>query len=290
MRAEEACKTCSRKKAEMYVELYQAPEERKIEVLRQTERYLEETGTALSAPQMMAGVLDLLKKETGIRDPYERIKREYNLLLLGMEEEILRRIHEAEDVFRAAMHYAAVGNYIDFGALSDVNEEQLKELLEDCGRLRLDPEESMRFREELGRAEKLLYITDNAGEIVLDKIFIKILKELYPKLQVCVLVRGEPVLNDATAEDAKMIGLDRIAAVIPNGTSVPGTEYGQISKEAREALDRADLCFAKGQGNFESLRECGKNIYYLFLCKCDLFVERFQVERLTPAFVNELRT
>jgi uncharacterized protein with ATP-grasp and redox domains len=64
---------------------------------------------------MMAGVLDLLKKETGIRDPYERIKREYNLLLLGMEEEILRRIHEAEDVFRAAMHYAAVGNYIDFG-------------------------------------------------------------------------------------------------------------------------------------------------------------------------------
>lgn len=273
----------------MFMELYQASKERREEVSRQVERFLDEAFPDLSAPQMMAGVLDLLKKETGISDPYERSKREYNQLLLGMEEELSRRIHEAEDLFTVAMRYVTVGNYIDFGALSDVNEEQLRTLLRDCGQFELNPEEVRRFREELGSARELLYITDNAGEIVLDKIFIKVLKELYPKLQVSVLVRGEPVLNDATAEDAKLIGLDRVAAVIPNGTSVPGTQYGQISREARACMDRADLCLAKGQGNFESLRECGKNIYYLFLCKCDLFVERFQVERLTPAFLNELR-
>lgn len=271
------------------MELYQASKERREEVSRQVERFLDEAFPDLSAPQMMAGVLDLLKKETGISDPYERSKREYNQLLLGMEEELGRRIHESEDLFTVAMRYVTVGNYIDFGALSDVNEEQLRTLLRDCGQFELNPEEVRRFREELGSARELLYITDNAGEIVLDKIFIKVLKELYPKLQVSVLVRGEPVLNDATAEDAKLIGLDRVAAVIPNGTSVPGTQYGQISREARACMDRADLCLAKGQGNFESLRECGKNIYYLFLCKCDLFVERFQVERLTPAFLNELR-
>lgn len=273
----------------MFMELYQASKERREEVLRQVERFLDEASPDLSAPRMMAGVLDLLKKETGISDPYERSKREYNQLLLGMEEELSRRIHEAEDLFTVAMRYVTVGNYIDFGALSDVNEEQLRTLLRDCGQFELNPEEVRRFREELGSARELLYITDNAGEIVLDKIFIKVLKELYPKLQVSVLVRGEPVLNDATAEDAKLIGLDRVAAVIPSGTSVPGTQYGQISREARDCMDRADLCLAKGQGNFESLRECGKNIYYLFLCKCDLFVERFQVERLTPAFLNELR-
>ena len=289
MRAEEACKVCARKKARLYTELYQASEERKEKVLQQTERCLEEIGTSQSAPRMMAGVLDLLKRETGILDPYERIKREYNQMLLSMEEEISRAIHEAEDPFQAALQYVTVGNYIDFGALSDVNEGQLRELLKGCGELGLDTEETMRFREELGRARKLLYITDNAGEIVLDKIFMNVLKELYPELEIQVLVRGEPVLNDATLEDAKMIGLNRIARVIPNGTSIPGTEYTQISREARECLDQADLCLAKGQGNFESLRECGKNIYYLFLCKCDLFVERFQVERLTPAFVNELR-
>lgn len=271
------------------MELYQASKERREEVLRQVERFLDEASPDLSAPRMMAGVLDLLKKETGISDPYERSKREYNQLLLGMEEELSRRIHEAEDLFTVAMRYVTVGNYIDFRALSDVNEEQLRTLLRDCGQFELNPEEVRRFREELGSARELLYITDNAGEIVLDKIFIKVLKELYPKLQVSVLVRGEPVLNDATAEDAKLIGLDRVAAVIPSGTSVPGTQYGQISREARDCMDRADLCLAKGQGNFESLRECGKNIYYLFLCKCDLFVERFQVERLTPAFLNELR-
>lgn len=273
----------------MFMELYQASKERREEVSRQVERFLDEASPDLSAPRMMAGVLDLLKKETGISDPYERSKREYNQLLLGMEEELSRRIHEAEDLFTVAMRYVTVGNYIDFRALSDVNEEQLRTLLRDCGQFELNPEEVRRFREELGSARELLYITDNAGEIVLDKIFIKVLKELYPKLQVSVLVRGEPVLNDATAEDAKLIGLDRVAAVIPSGTSVPGTQYGQISREARDCMDRADLCLAKGQGNFESLRECGKNIYYLFLCKCDLFVERFQVERLTPAFLNELR-
>lgn len=289
MRAEEACKVCTRKKARMYTELYQASEERKEEVLKQAERCLEEAGTSQSAPKMMAGVLDLLKRETGILDPYERIKREYNQMLLSMEEEISRCIHEAKDPFRAALQYVTVGNYIDFGALSDVSEEQLRKLLNGCGDLVLDPDEVMHFQEELGRARELLYITDNAGEIVLDKIFMNVLKELYPKLQIHVLVRGEPVLNDATLEDAKMIGLNRIARVIPNGTSIPGTEYAQISEEARECMDRADLCLAKGQGNFESLRECGKNIYYLFLCKCDLFVERFQVGRLTPAFVNELR-
>lgn len=289
MRAEEACKVCTRKKARMYADLYQASEKRKEEVLQQAERCLGEVGTSQSAPRMMAGVLDLLKRETGILDPYERIKREYNQMLLSMEEEISRAIHEAEDSFQAALQYATVGNYIDFGALSDVNEEQLRELLKGCGELDLDTEATMHFREELGRARKLLYITDNAGEIVLDKIFMNVLKELYPELEIQVLVRGEPVLNDATLEDAKMIGLNRIARVIPNGTSIPGTEYTQISREARECLDQADLCLAKGQGNFESLRECGKNIYYLFLCKCDLFVERFQVERLTPAFVNELR-
>lgn len=277
------------KKAQMYTALYQAPEACRKEVLQKAERYLAEAQEGLSAPQLMAGILNLMKQETGIKDPYERIKKEYNRLLLSMEDGIRCRIHAAEDIFTAAVRYAVAGNYIDFGALSDVNVERLNELLENSQRIHLNKDEMTHLREELGRAKELVYITDNAGEIVLDKIFLSVLLELYPKLQIHVLVRGEPVLNDATQEDAKMIGMDRIAAVISNGTGIPGTEYEQISEEARTWMDRADLCIAKGQGNFESLRECGKNIYYLFLCKCDLFMERFRVERLTPAFANELR-
>ncbi len=289
MRADKACRECSRKKIGVYTELYQASAEKKEEIIRRAERYLDEAPMNLSAPRIMAGVLDILKEETGITDPYEKIKKNYDLLLLGMEKQICENIRSSKDPFIAALQYAIVGNYIDFGAFSEVDEEKLRELLNSYSEICLDSEETANLREELGKAERITYITDNAGEIVLDKICIRILKEIYPQLDVKVIVRGGPVLNDATAEDARLVGLDQIASIVPNGTSIPGTEYDQILGEARACIDEADLCIAKGQGNFESLRECGKNIYYLFLCKCDLFVERFQVDRLSPALMNEKR-
>lgn len=289
MIADKACRECSRNKINIYTRLYKAPKQREQEIIGRAERYLDEEAVGLSAPRMMAGLLKILKEETGIKDPYEKIKKDYDLLLLGMEEKIRGNILRSEDPFTATLQYAIIGNYIDFGAFSEIDEAKLIELLDSYAEIDLDLKETEYLREELGRAGRILYITDNAGEIVLDKICIGILKELYPQLEVTVLVRGIPVLNDATLEDAELIGLDQIAGVISNGTDIPGTEYDQISEEARACMDSSDLCIAKGQGNFESLRECGKNIYYLFLCKCDLFVERFQVERLTPVLRNELR-
>lgn len=138
-------------------------------------------------------------------------------------------------------------------------------------------------------AEKLVYITDNAGEIVLDKVFIRVLKKLYPQLDITVIVRGFPTLNDATYEDAEDIGLTDMVNVMPNGTDVPGTPIDEIDPEVRHLIDEADLCIAKGQGNFETLHGSGRNIFYLFLCKCELFTRKFQTERFTPILNNELR-
>ena len=135
----------------------------------------------------------------------------------------------------------------------------------------------------------MAYITDNAGEIVLDKVFVEILKTLYPELEIGVIVRGTPVLNDATFMDAEDVGLTKIVEVISNGTDVPGTPLDEVSETALKWIESADLCIAKGQGNFETLRGCGKNIYYLFLCKCELFVRKFGVERFTPVLSNETR-
>ncbi len=246
MRADQACRECSRKKIGVYTELYQASAEKKEEIIRRAERYLDEAQRNLSAPRIMAGVLDILKEETGITDPYEKIKKDYDLLLLGMEKQICENIRSSKDPFIAALQYAVIGNYIDFGAFTEVDEEKLRELLNSYSEICLDSEETVNLREELGKADRITYITDNAGEIVLDKICISILKEIYPQLDVKVIVRGGPVLNDAAAEDARLVGLDQIASIIPNGTSIPGTEYDQISEEARVCIDEADLCIAKG--------------------------------------------
>ena len=117
----------------------------------------------------------------------------------------------------------------------------------------------------------MVYLTDNCGEVVLDKMLVKLLKEMYPNLDITVIVRGEQILNDATMEDAVQIGMTDMVNVIGNGNNIAGTWLDAVSEQALKLIDQADVIIAKGQGNFETLYGCGKNIYYMFLCKCQLF-------------------
>ena len=110
---------------------------------------------------------------------------------------------------------------------------------------------------------------------------------MYPQLDIAVIVRGQDVLNDATMEDAKEVGLTEIVKVIGNGSAIAGNSLGYISAEAEELIRTADVVISKGQGNFESLNGCGLNIYYLFLCKCDWFVRRFKMKRLAGILIND---
>lgn len=289
MVADRECYDCCIRKAEGLLDQYQVSEALRTRAMEEVERMLEEAGEGLCAPLLMARMMSVLDMHIDTGDAYAEPKRKYNRFLLDREEEICRDIAGSRDPFLAGLKYAVTGNYIDFGAMSDVKEEKLTELLAGYERLTLDGEETLRLRRELAAARRLVYITDNAGEIVLDKIFIRTVKELWHSLDVTVVVRGFPTLNDATKEDARYVGMESLAPVLSNGTDIPGTPLDEISGEALEAIEQADLCIAKGQGNFESLRGCGKNVYYLFLCKCELFVRKFQVERFTPVLANEQR-
>ena len=100
-------------------------------------------------------------------------------------------------------------------------------------------------------------------------------------------LRGKKILNDATMEDARMIGLTEIADVIDNGTEIAGTCLELIDIKAKECIEAADVIISKGQGNFETLNGCGLNIYYLFLCKCEWFVKRFGMEQFKGVFIND---
>lgn len=289
MVADRECYDCCIKKAEGLLDQYQVSEAVRSRVMEEVEAVLAEAGKDLCAPLLMAQMMSVLDMHVDIGDAYAEPKHKYDQFLLDREEKIYRDIAEARDSFLTGLKYAVTGNYIDFGAMSDVNEGKLAELLAGHDDLSLDEAEVLRLREDLSRAGKLVYITDNAGEIVLDKIFIRTIKELWPSLAITVIVRGFPTLNDATKEDAEYVGLEDIVPVLSNGTDIPGTPLDEISREALDAIGQADLCIAKGQGNFESLRGCGENIYYLFLCKCELFVRKFQVERFTPVLANEKR-
>lgn len=263
-------------------------EEKKIEYLKKVFRILSDDTKDLSAPALLVPVTRLYEEYWGKLKSMEGVKREFNDLLLSMEESLELEIRNQEDALYAALCYARIGNYIDFSALKEVSPQKLLELFRDQEKT-LDEQEYRLFLEDLECAKRLVYLTDNCGEILLDKLVIKILKERYPGLSIQVLVRGEPVTNDATYEDAAYVGLTKLVPVMGNGSKVAGTELSCISREAREKIETADLLIAKGQGNFETLHGCGLNVYYLFLCKCEWFVRKFQAEPLEGMFVNEKR-
>lgn len=278
------------------------PENRE-EFIRQVKELLVNRKEEDSAPYLVSLFNELYEKYFGEVANFREIKKEYNDLVLSMEEDLEAKIlgtgakgtdtedYRQEDENKAALArailYARVGNYIDFGAMNHVDKGTFLKLFDDAVFREEDGKTFEKFYKECGQAKNFLLITDNCGEIVLDKLFLRILKRCFPELSVKVLVRGKEVLNDATMEDAIYVGMEKEAKVIPNGTAVAGTIYEMITEEAKQAMDEADVVLAKGQGNYESMAGLGRHVYYAFLCKCELFTTRFGVPLLTGMFVAE---
>ena len=218
---------------------------------------------------------------------YREIRKEFNDLVLGMETDLKKEIEAAKDPLARAFVMARIGNYIDLGAMNHVDQEEFLTLIRDTEMRKEDLPVYESFLRECEAAKTFLLVCDNCGEIVLDRLFIEELKKRFPQLICYAMVRGGEVLNDATEEDAKYVGLDRTAKIITNGDAVAGTIYELLSEEAKKALDGADVILAKGQGNYESMGMQGRHAFYAFLCKCDLFTTRFQVPKLTGIFLEE---
>ena len=240
-----------------------------------------------TTPVIVADIRVLIQKYFDITDSYETEKKHYNKLMLDSEDVLEQMIASADEPLKEALRLARIGNYIDFGALNEVNEKTLAELFAESENDTVDETEWAALKADLQKAKTLVYLTDNCGEIVADKLFIKEIQKVYPGLDVAVIVRGQDVLNDATMEDAKAVGLTEIVRVIGNGSAIAGNSLGYISAETEELIRTADVVISKGQGNFESLNGCGLNIYYLFLCKCDWFVRRFKMKRLAGILIND---
>lgn len=226
----------------------------------------------------------------GEEDPQRVLKQRSGEIMLERLPAIREAIFAAEDPLYAALQYSRIGNYIDFAAFgSQVDFGRLDELLAGACTHPIDGVEYRHFRDDLAAAKSFLLITDNAGEIVLDRLVLEVLRRDYPNLDLTVCVRGGPALNDALREDAEAAGIPALARVIDNGSCIGGMELGSLSAESREALDGASVILAKGQANLETMLGCGYNVYYLFLCKCARFTEMFAVPAMTGMFLNDRR-
>jgi uncharacterized protein with ATP-grasp and redox domains len=243
----------------------------------------EETLSSVLSTKMMR----VIKSRAGEEDLFAEEKRIYNQAVLEIEADVAARVAAADDRLGRALQYAMTGNYIDFGLVREVNREKLNELIEAAPGIELQPMLE-RLRRDIGKARFLVYVLDNCGEAVFDKICIRTLKELYPDLHITAMVRGMPVYNDVTMADAREIGLDALVDVVSNGDDLPGTLLSRISDEARALLESADVIISKGMGNYETFMGCGLNVYYMLLCKCERFARDFGKPLYDGIFTSEL--
>ena len=257
------------------------------EYLAEVKRILKNRKENDTAPYLVFLFNQAYERRFGKTEPYKEIKRTYNDYVLSLEDAIRLRIESDCTPLAASFAYARIGNYIDFGAMNQVDSNTFMDLLSSARVSEPDLPVLESLIRECGSANRFLLIADNCGEIVLDKLFLEQVKKQFPKIQISVLVRGEEVLNDVTCEDARYVGLDSIAEIISNGSSMAGTVYEMLPDDAKAAMDHADVILAKGQGNYETLSGQGRHIFYSLLCKCELFTNRFKVPKLTGLLIEE---
>lgn len=281
------CIGCIIERQEKRIRELPFPERKKEQFMKELCQIIAAAPEDATSPVIVADIRVLFQKYFDRKDSYEKEKKYFNQLMLKSEDVFTGMIEHAKEPLKEGLRLARIGNYIDFGALNEVNDQKLAELFAETEKDQIDETEWAALKFDLQRGKTLVYLTDNCGEIVLDKLWIKRIQREYPQLDITVIVRGGKVLNDATLEDAQTVGLTDFVKVKNNGSNMAGNALGYISEETEKLIRNADVVISKGQGNFESLNGCGLNIYYLFLCKCEWFVRRFKLKHLSGVFIND---
>lgn len=250
----------------------------KEELLREVFSYLSKITFDETTPELIGEIFDLFKKYTNNPDPYKDTRSYYNTLFLKLLPNFDDRIDQSDHSFQMAVKYAIVGNIIDFNPIHNTLLEDIYDYFDKMDELEFAVDDSQALINDILSAKSLLYLGDNCGEICLDKLLLKKIKELNPSLNLLFGVRGKPVVNDSIAEDAYAIGIDEYAQIIDNGDGSLGTVLHRTSQKFKELYDNADVVISKGQANYECLSEEQKTIYFLLMTKCDVIAKDIGVE------------
>lgn len=216
----------------------------------------------LTPPEATKFAHDEIQRITGIKDLYKEPKRQNNREALRLYPYLKRLVKRASDPLFMAIRLAIAGNIIDYGALAHFD---IRHTVKDVLKKKFAVSDYKRFKRDLKKAKLLLYIGDNAGEIVFDRVLVE---ELVKRVEVVFVVKSKPVLNDVLMEDARMVGMDKVVKVVPSGSDHAGTTVANGSKHFKKLYKKADVVIAKGQGNFETMDKEKKNIYFLLKMKC----------------------
>jgi damage-control phosphatase, subfamily I len=244
------------------------------QALRAALRYAAAVDMNDPPPATGTAIHRLIRDLSGVPDPYADAKRHFNEFALSLEPSLSERIDASSDPLNAAIHLAAAGNIIDLGVKSGLDQAQVVEAVEAALDAPLDREDLAAFKQAIHDAAEILYLGDNSGEIVFDRMLIeRLIANGVDAGKITFVVRGKPIINDALMADAVQAGLPELVDVIDNGADVPGTIVSECSPAFRERFARADLIISKGQGNYETLSEARQPVWFLLKVKCPVIAE-----------------
>lgn len=248
------------------------------EVLLKTAELFPDFPLDSRPPEMSIKIHNEIRKITGVDDPFAEEKALSNRTALEVAPDIRSLIRNSPSPLMTAVEFAIAGNNLDFGARNNMDIlATVEEMIEDeSSRIGSENPEHFQieaFRKSLEQAGSLLYIMDNAGEIVFDMLFIELLRERYPELRITAAVRNSPIINDATLHDAQEIGLTELVKVISSGSGAAGTVMTLCTDEFLSLFRSADMVIAKGQGNFETLSDAEREVFLLFKTKCKVIAD-----------------
>ena len=228
-------------------------------------------------PEMAYHIHRVVKKKFGDKDLYKEIKEKSNRMALELYPKLKEKVDKSSDRLLSAVEIAIAGNVIDYASENRLNiEEEIENLFkEDFVNVGKTVFQYDDFRDDLMKTNKILYLADNAGEVVFDRVLIE---EFCHEKEVLYVVREKPVINDALREDARACGIDKIARIISSGVESPGTILKYCSKEFMEIFNKAEFIISKGQGNYEALSNTRNGIYFLFRAKCPVIARHAGAE------------
>ena len=288
MKADSRCLVCTANQALRVLNKYVRSEEEKWIRLQDMMKIISELKWGLKPIEMGEIVYTEIEKIVGKRDIYEKEKKRSNEMALAILEKIKRAIKDSADPLYDAAKLSIAGNLIDLGTPS-WNEERVYNKILEILEKPFGINDYETFKEELSNATSVLFIVDNAGEIVFDRFFIEIMKEYNSSVQVFVAAKSKPIINDATVKEAKEI-MDGVATVIDSGMTIPGTIVEKSSDAFRKLFFEADIVVSKGQGNFEGLDgEENENLYFLLTVKCAVVADYLRVPEGTMIFMKNIK-
>jgi uncharacterized protein with ATP-grasp and redox domains len=260
------CYVCAMRQALGAARLVGGDDDFQHRVLQETARLLAASERDITPPEAGEGLYAMIREMSENDDPFAGMKRAQNDAVIAIVPWLRETIAGADDPLLMAVRLAIAGNTVDPGAQASFElEKSVREAVEGEGAL----EHFAAFAERLAGAHSVLLVADNSGEVVFDMLLIETMQEARSgELDVTVAVRSAPIINDVTEVEARDIGLDRLARVILSGSEMPGTVLARTTPEFQEAFESADLVISKGQGNWETLEDSEREVFFMFQAKC----------------------